>query len=118
MHLIQTCLYDVCICMYLFAHTYKISQLLCCLYVLQDTYKYKQAGSLMELDAHYELDILILNNNMVLVQVHAATCPMTRHPSRDRVKIEKTVCAFWICAYSHQGSCMFVCVCIFEHIHT
>ena len=34
-------------CMYLFAHTYKISQLLCCLYVLQDTYKYKHAGSLM-----------------------------------------------------------------------
>jgi hypothetical protein len=34
-------------CMYLFAHTYKISQLLCCLYVLKDTYKYKHASSLM-----------------------------------------------------------------------
>ena len=34
-------------CMYLFAHTYKISQLLFCLYVLKDTYKYKHAGSLM-----------------------------------------------------------------------
>ncbi len=43
----QTCLYAVCICMYLFAHIYKISQLLCCLYVLQDTYNYKHAGSLM-----------------------------------------------------------------------
>ncbi len=47
MYQIQTCLYDVCICMYLLAHTYKISQLLCCLYVLQDTYNYKHAGSLM-----------------------------------------------------------------------
>ena len=34
-------------CMYLFAHTYKISQLLFCMYVLKDTYKYKHAGSLM-----------------------------------------------------------------------
>ena len=35
-------------CMYLFAHTYKISQLLLCMYVLKDTYTYKHAGSLME----------------------------------------------------------------------
>ena len=34
-------------CMYLFAHTYKISQLLLCMYVLKDTYTYKHAGSLM-----------------------------------------------------------------------
>ncbi len=49
MYHIQTCLYDVCMCMYFFAHTYKISQLLCCLYVLKDTYTYKHhdAGSLM-----------------------------------------------------------------------
>jgi hypothetical protein len=47
MYQIQTCLYEVCMCMYFFAHTYKISQLLCCLYVLKDTYKYKHAGSLM-----------------------------------------------------------------------
>ncbi len=48
-YLIQTCLYDVCMCMYFFAHTYKVSQLLCCLYALKDTYKYKYAGSLMNL---------------------------------------------------------------------
>ncbi len=47
MYPIQTCMYDVCMCMYFFAHTYKISQLLCCLYVLKNTYKYKHAGSLM-----------------------------------------------------------------------
>ena len=47
MYSIQTCLYDVCMCMYLFAHTYKISQLLLCMYVLKDTYTYKHAGSLM-----------------------------------------------------------------------
>ena len=51
MYQIQTCLYDVCMCMYFFAHTYKISQLLCCLYVLKNTYKYKHAGSLMLLDS-------------------------------------------------------------------
>jgi len=34
-------------CMYFFAHTYKISQLLCCLYVLKNTYKYKHARFLM-----------------------------------------------------------------------
>ena len=48
MYSIQTCLYDVCMCMYLFAHTYKISQLLLCMYVLKDTYTYKHAGSLMD----------------------------------------------------------------------
>jgi hypothetical protein len=48
MYPIQTCMYDVCMCMYFFAHTYKISQLLCCLYVLKNTYKYKHAGSLMK----------------------------------------------------------------------
>ena len=36
-------------CMYLFAHTYKISQLLLCMYVLKDTYTYKHAGSLMKI---------------------------------------------------------------------
>jgi hypothetical protein len=49
MYQIQTCLYEVCMCMYFFAHTYKISQLLCCLYVLKNTYKYKHARFLMKL---------------------------------------------------------------------
>jgi hypothetical protein len=47
MYLIQTCMYDVCMCMNLFAHAYKISQLLLCLYVPKNTYKYKHAGFLM-----------------------------------------------------------------------
>ena len=43
-------------CMYLFAHTYKISQLLLCMYVLKDTYTYKHAGSLM--DTTYDMACL------------------------------------------------------------
>jgi hypothetical protein len=38
MYPIQTCLYGACMCMYLFAHTHKIKQLLCCLYVPKNTY--------------------------------------------------------------------------------
>ncbi len=62
MYQIQTCLY-VCMMfvfvMYLFAHTYKISQLLYCLYVLKDTYKYKRAGSLMSMLACGLVGVLV-----------------------------------------------------------
>ena len=61
MYPIQTCMYDVCMCMYFFAHTYKISQLLCCLYVLKNTYKYKHAGSLMCLDERKSFNARIRN---------------------------------------------------------
>ncbi len=51
MNPIQTCLFDVCMCMYRFAHTYKINQLVCCLYQTVCAHKYIHIQTCRILDA-------------------------------------------------------------------